>query len=314
MKKIFLIFIVIAAFTSCKKSFLNPEQVNLVYNEIFWSNENDAEKAVLGVYSLYRAVMIRGEMYERADATTGFFNRGWNGGSPRELWQLVNVNTRQLAWGNLDSYADWGNYYKIIAMANLTISRIEKMNESLFKSSSKNKLLGETYFLRALTYYHIATIWGNAPLILEPIESSTQVIDENNLLVNKARVTDIEIMDAVIADVAKAVELLQFGRSGSDDWGIIANKGSAEALSGYANLWMAFLKKRDGKPDGENLTNAVRDLQDLVNNGGYSLSSYGTADNISNMYKGRSSEAVFEINVSATRAKHTGLTMEAFNI
>lgn len=303
MKKVIFIFFILSILLSCKKSFLNPEQVNLVYNEIFWSNENDAEKAVLGVYSLYRAIMIRGEMYERGDVTTGFFRRGWNGGSPSQLYETVNIPANMRAWGGLDGYADWGKYYKVIAMANLTISRIEKMDQSLFKKASQNSYLGQAYFLRALTYYHIATIWGNAPLILDPIESSSQVIDENNILVNRERGTDIEIMDAVIADAAKSIQLLGFGKIGSEEWGVIANKGSAEALSGYAHLWMAFLKKRDAVPYTEHLTMAIKDLEDVVANGGYSLASYGSHDNVKTVFKGRSSEAVFEINVSATQSE-----------
>lgn len=303
MKKILILLITITLMVSCKKEFLNPEQINLVYNEIFWSNEKDAEKAVLGVYSLYRGLMVNAEMYQRGDVTTGYMRRGWNGGSPQELYQIVNVPTSQRGWGNLNGYANWGNYYKVIAMANLTISRIEAMNATLFANDNKEKFLGEVYFLRALTYYHIATIWGNAPLILDPIESSNQVIDAENILINKARVTDIEIMDAVLADVAKAIQSLKFGRMGSDEWGVTANKGSALALSGYANLWMAFVKKRDGQPPSQYYTAAVKDLEDVVNNGGYSLVSYASQDAVEDLYKGRSSEAVFEINISANQGE-----------
>lgn len=300
MKKRIIILLAVILLCSCSKDFLNPEQVDLVYNEIFWSSEKDAEKAVLGVYSLYRGLMVNAEMYERADATTGYIRRGWNGGSPDGLYGLVNIPASLRAWGGLEGMADWGKYYKVIAMANLTISRIEQMAETLFKEGNRNRFLGETYFLRALAYYHIATIWGNAPLVLQPIESSEQVIDENNLLINQARVPDIEIMDAVLADVARAVQLLQYGRVGSQDWGVIANKGSAQALSGYANMWMAFLKKRNGVAPGEYYNKAMADLESLVSNGGYSLASYGSDETVKNLFKGRSVESVFEINISAS--------------
>lgn len=299
MKKFILAFIISTSLLSCGKDFLNPEQIDLVYNEIFWSNEKDAEKAVLGVYSLYRGVMVNAEMYQRGDVTTGYYRRGWNGGSPDGLYQIVNVPANLRGWGGLESMADWGKFYKVIAMANLTLSRIEKMDEALFASGNKNKLLGETYFLRALTYYNIATIWGNAPLILEPIESSEQVINDDNLLINQARVSDIEIMDAVLTDLSKATSLLQFGRAGSDEWGVIANKGSALALSGYANMWMAFLKKRNGASPTEYYNKAVTDLENVVNNGGYMLASYSSEEAVKNIFKGKSSEAVFELTVSA---------------
>ena len=58
------------------------------------------------------------------------------------------------------------------------------MDDKLFAKGQKEELLGEAYFLRALTYYNVATIWGNAPLMIESIESSSQVITANNELVN----------------------------------------------------------------------------------------------------------------------------------
>jgi len=300
MKKLIYILIILFAASGCKKSLLTPDQVDLVYNEVFWKSESDAQIAVLGTYSLYRGLMVNAQMYNRGDATTGLFNRGWNGGSSDALYKpgdFSNISGTQKSWGSLESFADWSGFYKVVAQANLTISHIEAMSDGLFGEGRKNALLGEAYFLRALTYYHIACIWGNAPLVRESIESSDQVITSDNLLVNLARSSDIELMDFVLSDVAKAVEMLNYGVPGSAEWGIRANKGSALALSGHANLWMAFLKKRDGQPFNTYVTNAVKDLEDVVTNGRYNLASYASRETVRNMYEGQSSEAVFELNV-----------------
>jgi hypothetical protein len=296
------LFLLLAASSACKKDFLSPRQVDLVYNEVFWSSENDAEKAVLGTYSLYRGLMVNGQMYDRGDVTTGIFKRGWNGGSPDALYipgNFENVNGTQKSWGSLESYADWNGYYKVIAQANLVIAHLQSMPEKVFAQGHKESLLGEILFLRALTYYDIARIWGNAPLIYESIESSDQVINADKTLVNKARSSDVEIMDSVLSDAGKAVDLLAYGTPGSDTWGIRANKGSAQALAGSADLWMAFLKQRDGQDNTTYITDAVQKLEAVVQSGGYSLVSYSDPDAVHNMYKGQSSEAVFEINISS---------------
>ena len=53
MKKLFFIVAMVALLaTGCKKSFLSPEQIDLVYNEVFWKTEKDAEIAVMGTYAL----------------------------------------------------------------------------------------------------------------------------------------------------------------------------------------------------------------------------------------------------------------------
>ena len=99
------LLIVLAAFSACKKDFLSPRQVDLVYNEVYWSSQKDAEKAVLGTYSLYRGLMVNGQMYNRGDMTTGYFNRGWNGGSDNQFFLAGNfqdVNGNQKSWGSLE--------------------------------------------------------------------------------------------------------------------------------------------------------------------------------------------------------------------
>jgi hypothetical protein len=316
MKKIIILLaIIVTVGAGCKKDFLSPKQVDLVYNEVFWKTEKDAEKAMLGVYSLYRGLMINAQMYNRGDVTTGLINRGWNGGSSNAFYQtgnFTNVTGTQKSWGALETYADWNGFYKVIAQSNLVISKIEGMPEGLFGSGKKASILGEAYFLRAITYYNIACIWGNAPLITESIESSTQVISEDNILINIPRSTDIQIMDQVLTDVAVAVTKLSYGTPGSAEWGIRANKGSAEALAGYSNLWMAFLKKRDGQPFNTFISNAVKSLEGVVAGGRYGLASYGNVAAVQNMFKGQSSEAVFELNVSSDqsetyRADHGGI-------
>lgn len=298
---IYLLAFILFIGTGCKKDFLSPKQINLVYNEVFWKTEKDAEKAMMGTYSLYRGLMVNAQMYNRGDVTTGLLNRGWNGGSSNAFYQVgdfSNVNGTQKAWGALESYCDWNGFYKVVAQANLVISKIEGMPDKLFAQGKKASILGEAYFLRALTYYNIACIWGNAPLITESIESSTQVITEDNILIEIPRSTDIQIMEQVLSDLSIAVNNLQYGRPGSAEWGIRANKGSAQALAGYSNLWMAFLKKRDGQAYNTFVSAAVTALEELTLKGNYGLVGYDNTAAVQNMFKGQSAEAVFELNVS----------------
>jgi hypothetical protein len=62
---------------------------------------------------------------------------------------------------------------------------------------------------------------------------------------------------------------------------------------------MAFLKTRDGQAATTYISDAVTRLEDVVSMGRYSLVSYSSPDAVFNMYKGQSSEAVFEINISS---------------
>jgi len=321
MKKIFITILTAAiAFvaTSCD-ALLNPRQIDLIYNEVFWESQTDAEVGLSGVYALYRGLMASGRnWYSRADATTGFVRSGWNGGSPRGLYTVGNytdITVDEKMWGSpgLESYCDWSSFYKVVAQANLVIAKVEAMDDKVFDTGVKDRILGEAYFLRALVYFNILRIWGNAPYISDSIESSSQVINKDLTPILIPRTEDIEIAANVIADAAVAVSNLKFGTPGDSRWGIFANKGAAEALYAEANMWMWFLCKRDRIPGVmKYIEEAIKALEDLRDNGGYSYAIY-TPDGVRNMYLGQSTEAIFECNISVDqnesyRADQGGIT------
>lgn len=303
---------------SCE-DLLNPRQIDLIYNEVFWETQTDAEVGISGVYALYRGLMADAHnWYSRGDATTGFVKSGWNGGSPRGLYTVGNytdITVDEKMWGSsgLEGYCDWSPFYKVVAQANLVIAKVEAMDESVFDDGVKTRILGEAYYLRALTYFHILRIWGDAPYISESIESSSQVISEDLTPILIPRTDDIEIASNVIADAKNAVDMLQYGNTADARWGIFANKGSANALYAEANMWMWFLSKRDRIPGVlQYVQNAISALEDLKDKGGYAYMPY-TAEGVASMYRGRSSEAVFECNISSEqnesyRADQAGIT------
>ena len=257
--------------------------------------------------------------YERADATTGFLKRGWNGGSPSQLYTVgIYSNTASIEkmWGSsgVESMCDWSAFYKVIAQANLVIAKIKEIPDSQFSIGAKDRILGEAYFLRALTYFDILRIWGNAPYISDLIESSSQVINDDLTPILIPRTDDVVIGQNIIADVDSAIVKLNFDTPGSSRWGIFANKGSALALSGHVNMWMHFLAKRDKLANPEQyLTKAISDMENLRHNGHYSLVDYSVKGAVEKMYEGGSSEAVFELNISTDsnesyRADEGGIT------
>jgi hypothetical protein len=64
---------------------------------------------------------------------------------------------------------------------------------------------------------------------------------------------------------------------------------------------MNFLAVRDNLQNpGKYITDAITSLESLRTNGGYSLVSYNAPDALNTLYKSKSSEAVFELNVSSS--------------
>jgi hypothetical protein len=225
------------------------------------------------------------------------------------------ATSTEKSWGtgSVQDYAEWASFYKVIAYANLVIAKIDQTPDNVFSSGMKDKLLGEAYYLRALTYFNILRIWGNAPYISESIESSEQVINSDLVAIVIPRTSDVEIGKYVLEDVNIAVKKLSYGTVGSSEWGIRANKGSAEALAGHVNMWMYFLAQKKNLPNKEvYLKDAITALEDAVNRGNYSFVDYQQGDAIAKLYEGGSTEAVFELNVSFSenesyRADYSGI-------
>ena len=305
MKKYLIILAaaVVTGFATSCKDFLEPTQIDLIYNEAFWESQADAEVGVTGVYSLYRGLMSSSaNWYQRADVTCGFVKNGWSGGSNRNYYTVGNysdVSSVDRMWGSMDSACDWGPFYKVVAQANLVITKMLAMDVERFSSQEAyDRLLGEAYFLRALTYFNILRVWGDAPLVTEAIESSSQVIDKDHSPLLIGRSTDFEIASQVLDDAEKAVSLLDYGTYGTASWGIRANKGSALELLAHANMWANFLARRDRLPNPLGyVKNAITALEDLRDHGGYSYVDYRNADAVKAMFNGQSPEAVFELYV-----------------
>jgi len=304
MKKyIVIIFIALGLVCSGCKKILEPQQIDLIYNEVYWETPTDAQAGLNGVYALYRGLMVNGRnWYARADATTGFIRSGWNGGSQDALFNEGNyddVASLYKMWGSLEDYSDWSDFYKVVSQVNLVISKVEKMDKSVFSSGEYERVLGEAYFLRALVYFNILRIWGNAPYVSESIESSDQVLTEDKSPVMRARTDDVEIGTHILEDVYKAIGYLKYDSPGTSTWGIRADKGAAEALCGHVNMWMNFLAKRDRLSGyGDYVTDAIAILEEFKANANRSYVDYSDSAAVAGIYTGGSKEAVFEIYIN----------------
>ena len=97
----------------------------------------------------------------------------------------------------------WKWFYKTIFSANNIISLIE-VNDNL-EPSVTNKYLGEARFMRALMYFYVVRLWGDAPAITDP--QSLKDIDGDTSIPRKSvkKIYD----NIILPDVRAAVNLLE---------------------------------------------------------------------------------------------------------
>lgn len=219
MKKIYLFLIIPFStlfFTSCD-NLLDIDPTSSYSTNTFWNGgEEQYDAALTGCYnSLYSAYLY------------------WNGETDQMTPNEVSYNsandTREIALGTALSTAYmfsncWSTSYKGIGRANTLLAYID---ESALDDATKNQVIGEALFLRALYYSYLVNYFGGVPLILDAPSSDQEYLP---------RTSKDSVITQVIADLDKAASLLPLSYSSSSDIGR-ATKGAALALKARTLLY-----------------------------------------------------------------------------
>lgn len=221
MKKILILLLVTVSLYSCEDELdiVNPNEIT---NESFWQNEADAIKGVNACYStLHRGGFSRWQpMFYDLRSDVGASFSPWS-----DLANALNnfIQPDSNFGPAVDVYFD--NYVGI-NRANQVIANVPNinMNESL-----KSRILGEAYFFRGMHYYHLASLWGNVVLQLEPSKPTDYPPNSS----------EAEVWSQVASDLTEAANRLPVSYSDNNDVGRIT-KGGANAL-----LAKAFMQMQD---------------------------------------------------------------------
>ncbi len=281
-------------FSSCKK-LLDQEPRNSTYDQAFWQNGRDAKAAMAGNYALLRDVLSSGNWLARprhyiyGDAMVPAYMTIESEGDGIEAIQRGDLS------GNytLQNFADWTKYYKVIAMSNIILAKMPKMTDQQLNDVNnpirfRKEIIGQAYFVRALSYFMLSRVWGDVPLVT----NSDDPINAPHL----ARTPKADILKQVENDCHEAAKNLNWGYLSASDAAVTANKGSVYALLSHLYLWRATMTNvASNTPIMADVNSADTTLQQLVEKGGYRL------NDTTNYYKtfiGKSTEGIFEIAAS----------------
>jgi starch-binding outer membrane protein, SusD/RagB family len=180
--------------SSCNK-YLNVEPYDSVSDENTIFDKASAETAVRGVYR-----SLASNNYGSNFQTTILLSGG-------DVRSLNNAQT-DLNTINYDLRSDigflstfWSNGYATINRANHVIEKVPNVNDVALTSDLKNQLIGEAYFIRALSYFDLARLFGNVQIFLVPTK---QLSDKLGV----KQSTQAQVYEQVITDLNKAESLL----------------------------------------------------------------------------------------------------------
>ncbi|MEO7768797.1 MAG: RagB/SusD family nutrient uptake outer membrane protein, partial [Ferruginibacter sp.] len=225
MKKIKIFIILICAGIAviplaCKKSFL--VQTNKFEGTIdaTFNKSADVVALVNSIYDTYQnSDLLKKCIWYRANFSThDFFN--WGGDV---FWNNYQIPA---TFGGVATL--WNQSFIGIARANAAFGVIANAKEKgVVTAALADRLTGEAYFLRGMTYYYLASSFGGVPLELSAVTEGLT-----------PRASRDSVLRQVVADMQKAEGLLlsktalpsiELGR---------ATKGAAYAYEGAARMWL----------------------------------------------------------------------------
>ncbi len=173
MKKIYIIlFSMLLA--ACDEDFIDLAPLSDQNVGSFYANATDIEQAVIAGYDALQPVYSDGGIDHFAEVRSDntFNDNTTQGGGQRADFDNFNLSSSN---GVLNSA--WTNHYIGIQRCNIVLNRIEEIND--LSDELKRTRMGEMKFVRALLYFNIVRIWGDAPLILD---ETTNPLDGLNTL------------------------------------------------------------------------------------------------------------------------------------
>lgn len=290
--------------SSCKK-LLEQEPKNSTYEGAFWKNARDYTAAIAGNYAQVRAAFngpnaddswsyaggkIYYYMYGDAMAKSYFtiqYSADRGGGDGLESIQNGDYSFSY----NYNSLGNWTKHFKSIQMANLVIEKATSAPADLFNDQDdpekfRNNILGQAYFLRALTYFVMTRVWGEVPIVLNTYEdplSAPQL----------PRSPKADVYTQIEKDARKAADLLNWKYERAGERGVIANRGSAYALLTHFYLWRATMSNvNTNTPIMADVNSADTCIDRITTLGGYTLTDTAR---YANTWTGKSTEGIFEL-------------------
>jgi hypothetical protein len=201
----FAMLVLLTTITSCKKYLDEKDKGNFVVSNYF-QTPAQAQTFVNGIYySLY--LFMNGDAYGESPFITIelFAGHATSLGQSVNNGNVIHQRTDAVNPGFEDV---WQNSYKAIANANLAIQQIP--NVPGMDDASRKGLLAQAYFFRAFFYYHLVRLYGDVPLITQPVSLTSP--DLYPARTETSKVYDLIISDLQAAEASPMSETDQTGR------------------------------------------------------------------------------------------------------
>jgi hypothetical protein len=252
-KKIAVIVLLTALLSplSCQKNFLSQTDTFQATSASTFTKSQDVVALVNAIYNTYQSSdLLKKSMWYYAN----FLTHDWFNNGSDIVWNYYGIGSD---FGALSTF--WNNAYIGIGRANAALEVIATAKANgVVTPALGDRLAGEAYFLRGMTYYYLAGTFGGVPLELKA---------ETNGLTPRS--TQDQVFAQVVSDMKLAENLLLSKTTlATADLGR-ATKGAAYGFEGAAQMWLKNYTGALAAFNNPELTNNYHLLPNFVDVGEY---------------------------------------------
>lgn len=288
--KISLVFLLLTA--ACGDNFLNKEPQGQ-FSPVVMESAEGVEGLLVGAYALLDGVGTSGVTDWHAPASNWIYGsvvsddayKGSDAGDQPEITFM-----ERYVWlpTNLHLYGKWRTVYDGVSRTNDVLKTLAEVEE--IDDQRRIQIQAEARFLRGHYHFEAKKMWGNIPYISDEIWDPN---DPSSALVSNTE----DAWPMIEADFQFAVDHLPESQSE-------AGRPTRFAAMAYLAKCYLFQAFPDGQADAAQLAKAKPLLDEIINDGGYSLVPR-FHDNFA-VETRNNSESIFEIQYSLTTADGSG--------
>lgn len=285
------------ASSSCS-DFLEENPISNFTQYNYFKNVNQAKTAVDGAYERLRA-LTNGAGYGESAWVAIDLLCGHATTNAQSLYNNTYIKhtagTMNSAFGDM-----WNGFYEGIADCNLCLEGMKNMDEK-----ETAQLKGEVYALRAFYYYYLTRLYGNIPLIFEPVTSDSP-------LMYPEKTNQEKIFENIILDLKEAEKS---GLPNTDETGRVS-LGFVKTLLADVYQYMAGYPLNKGTEYYELAYAKAKEVLDNSYWGKYDTpasdtewySLFNSYDNLHDKANKNKGELIFQIQFSASADATNSIT------
>lgn len=169
------------SFFSCSESFMDVEPQTSILDQNFYKTEADAEMALIGCYDGYQRTSSNGNQsfYITSEVLSDNCFGGTGNTDGRAYQALDRFDITQSPSDNNIFNGTWGDYYAGIFRCNTLLLKLPdiaswKSTDEATVTATRNRIEGETRFLRAIEYFDLVRLFEKVPLLTEPTTANVE--------------------------------------------------------------------------------------------------------------------------------------------